>query len=420
MKRGLWAGFWAIFVLALGAACFVMLMPKIGHASRAEIEAVLPASLKIQDPSDPAGLDRYDQVAAIVSSLNYRDVEQGLGSSLKPGDPAAVQRALATGKEPMVEVGKILDQGDLRYPERKVNTLFRDSPNLKSFSKLIGLATKDAVERGDRAAALRYAVLGLRYGAALRKGGGVLIDSLVATASEAISAKAVYDTEMSNGFDAKGREAMLAQLPVETGTMPELGASIRRDFQAMFMPILLDPQGQIEALNVQVSGDNPNGGKPKSIPGTFDPVETAKLVGEIYDATIRDSALPLDQQTKVSQRIADEARKGVPNEHEGPEFLYRIKMNMGRNTIGRTLATNGVFDQLANVARRRATERNLVRAVILLRMGQSPDLPDPYGKGKLKIDRKRRIVWSVGQDGKDDGGDIIGGASKAKDQGHGW
>ncbi len=420
MKRGLWAAFWAIFVLALGAGCFVMLMPKIGHASRAEIEAVLPASLKVQDTPDPAGLDRYDQLVAIVSSLNYRDTDQGLGSSLKPGDPAAVQRALAMGKGPMEEVKKILDKGSLRYPERKVNMLFRDSPNLKSFAKLIALATKDAVDRGDHDGAARYASLGLQYGAALRRGGGVLIDALVAIAAEGISAKAAYDAEMGGGFDPKGRAALLAQLPVETGPMPELGDSVRRDFQTMFLPILLDPQGQMEALSVEANGGARDLDKPKSMAGTFDPVATAKISGGIYAATIRDSALPLNKQTKAGQKLAEEARIGLPD-HNGPEFLYRLEMNMGRNTIGRSIAAMGGFEQLANVSRRRATERNLVRAVLLLRSGQTPSLPDPYGTGKLRIDRKRRIVWSVGEDGKDDGGDIAKGTvTKAPDQGHGW
>ena len=51
-------------------------------------------------------------------------------------------------------------------------------------------------------------------------------------------------------------------------------------------------------------------------------------------------------------------------------------------------------------------------------MGRSVDLPDPYGKGKLRVDRKRRIVWSVGENGKDDGGTIGAKyADKAADRG---
>lgn len=416
MKRLLWGGFWAIFVFALAAGGFTMLTPKIGHATRAEIDAVLPASLKVEDRPNPEGLRRYEEVAKVASSLQYKDVDAGLDSPRKAGDPAAAARALTAGRQPIAEVDRILALGDLWYPQRKADTLFRDAPNLKSFSKLLTLATQEAVKRGDRAGAAHYAALNLRYGRALREAGGVFIDVLVAIATEAIAVRSAYEAEMKGALDEKGRALILAELPPETGTLPQMGAAVRRDFQVMFLPLLLNPDQVIRTAAASSNADSR-----QSMPGTFDPIATAKIAGEIYDAAIKDADLPLDKQSGTASRLSAEAAAELPHKDGRPEFLYRIQMNMGQNTIGRTLLSASIFDQLALTTRRRAADRNILRAVLLLHEGQNPVLVDPFGKGPLKIDRQRRIVWSVGEDGKDDNGDIPTGAlTRAPDQGRKW
>ncbi len=409
MNRYLLLGFGALVAASFCAGGYVLLVPKVGHATRAEIDAALPASLKVADPPDPAGEARYARLAALVGGFKSGELSAAQGNPTKPADRAALARVIAGLAPTLGEVEQLLKEGPLRYPERKPDTLFKDSPKLKDFSKALALATADAAARGDRAACARLAALNLRYAHALADGGGVLIDGLVAVASEAIAARAAYEAEMAGGLDAAGREAVLAQLPLRKGPLPAMAGWLRRDFQAMSLPYLLEPKkltgGMFEA--------NPDGdeSRPKeTMPGTFDPVATARLMGRIYDAGIADAARPVYAQTDEASKLAEKAGEGLPQNPnaDGMEGLVvRFRMNAGRNTLGRYLATNtAFFGNLAGVSARRGADDNLLRAVLLLRMGRPADLPDPYGKGKLRVDRKRRIVWSVGENGKDDGGSI--------------
>lgn len=407
MRRFLLFGFAVLVVGAFVATGYVLFTPKIGHATRAQIDAALPASLKVVDKPDPAGEARYAKLAALVRGIDERELGRSLGTRTSPPDRAARSRVLAKESATIDAVARLLAKGTLRYPEREIITSFMDSAKLKSFAKLLAAATADAAERGDRRACARYAVLGLRYGHALLEGGGVMIDGLVAVAAEAIATRAAYEAEMDGGLDAAGRRAVLAELPVQKGPLPELGATVRRDFQAMFMPVLLDSKKLVPETS---TGERSEGPSHAAMAGTFDPVETAKLGGAIYGAAIKDASRPIAEQTHEASRLSGAASVGLPQAAEKGGTLglaYRLRMNMGRNTIGRAFASNSaIFDGLASIGARRAADRNLLRATILLRSGRPADLPDPYGKGKLRIDRKRRIVWSVGEDGKDDGGAI--------------
>lgn len=422
MKKPLWTGFGLLVVASIATGGYVLLTPKIGHATRKEIDAALPASLRPIDPPDPAAQARYARLGALVKDIGKLQVPAALGSAAKPADPKVRARALAQGRPLVDAVERLLAQGAIRYPQRETATLFRDSPNLKTFAKLLALETEDAAARGDRAACARYAVLGMRYGHALLEGGGVLIDALVALAAEAIATRSVYEAEMKGGFDAAGRAAILAVLPVETGPLPELAASVRRDFQAMVMPILVDPDRLLKPASTMTFDFSDEARKdPESVAGTFDPVATARIIGGVYDASMADSLRPLDAQSGLAARLAEAAGAGLPSEGAesgGAKFLRRMRMNVGRNTIGRSLAATGGFEQLATVSRRRAAERNVVRAVLLLHLGLPAEMPDPCGKGKLRIDPKRKIVWSVGENGKDDGGALPAPGSRGKDIGH--
>ncbi|GEM_PF-2779885 len=408
MKRPFWLLFGLIVVGAILASAFVLFTPKIGTATRAQIDAALPASLKVQDPPDPAAELRYERLVALVSSVDDRDVSAAQGSGAKPGDPAVLARVAAKVRASEGLVAALLREGGLRYPLRTITTRFEEPTKLKAYAKALALAAKDAAGRGDHAASARLTALSLRYGDALLQGGGVIIDSLVAIAVDAIAVRAAYQVDTAGGFDAQGRGAILALLPVQKGALPELGAAVRRDYQQMFLPVIVDPKRYLTRETIEGTRDERSNDAPA---GTFNPSETARLSGAIYDAGIAEASRTAHQAVGKAARLAEAAGAGLPEQN--PEsnslsaFWYRLRMNVGKNTLGRQFASQAiVFDGLSMTGQRRAANRNLLRAVLLLRMGRPADLPDPYGPGKLRVDAKRRIVWSVGENGKDDGGDI--------------
>lgn len=404
MKRRLWIGTTSLCAVALAAGCFWASKPRIGHASRAEIDAVLDPMLKIQDPLDPAGEARYGRLTELAAQFKVLDKPDALGSETKPFDPA-VRRQVAMEAAPLLEkVQEILNEGSPRSPQNAATfgeMSFPGASQAKSVAKVGAIALADAVDRHDKAAAGRYGKLLLSYSHALLFSGGDLIHGLVWTAVDGVAMKAVYNAEMKSAFKPKERAEILAMIPEESGPSTLFAGFARREFRSNTIPLLLDPEKYLRTSKGQ-----------NDIPGSFDPVETARLASRIYVAGIEDLARPFGTQTNLADRIGEEACKGVPefqaiDSHSFSGWWQRIRLNLGDNTIGRQLfGSAGPFSVLPEAMARFQTNHNLVRAVFLLRSGKAAPIKDLFDGKLLRSDPKRRIVWSVGSDQKDDGGDI--------------
>ncbi len=407
MKRWFWGAFLLISAVGIGTGNYVLFSPKIGKATAAEIEAALPASLKVQDVPDPAGEARYARLVAMSRGLNTKPLNQ---STMSP-DPLA-GRALPENEILLGKIEALLKEGGIRVPTRTMDMQFPDLSRVKNIEKLAAISIAAAQKRGDRRGCERWATLTLRFSQALTDAGGVAIDQLVAVAIDAIAVRAVYLAEIENGLDNQARAAVLGLLPPEDGRSSAMADAVRRDFQVCWTPILLDPQAHLKSLmdssaDVVSDAEPPPGKQPPA--GTFDPVASAKLAGGVYDALIADLLRPPTKVVHAEAKLIADAEPGLPegSYYTGLEGLwYRVRMNVGRNTLGRKGIVSGALVGLTGATGRAAANRNLVRAVILLRSGATPAVIDPFGTGNLRFDRKREIVWSVGKDGRDDGGDI--------------
>lgn len=386
-------------------AGYFFMTPRVGHATQAEIEAAIPAALKVRDNPNPAARARYARLMALTKQFHGLDSEQVLGSSRVPFDPTARREALEKAAPVLRQADAILNEGPLRAewtPNAEGNFAFPELARSKTMQKVAMMALADAVDRKDRAEAVFYAKFLLRFSKALLDAEGGLIHGLVGVSADAIALRAIYDAEMKNGFDSAGRTTVMAMIarPIDG---PALFARYsRREFQTTVMPFLLNPDKLLR---------DPKTGA--TAPGTFDPIATARLASRIYVAGIEDLQRPLGTQSGLADKISEEAGGGLP-EFRGPvsgsnlsNFLFRVRMNSGTNTIGRQLLGNGSpFQALPDVIARFQTNRNLIESVFLLRSGKSPSLTDYFSGKPLQFDSKRRIVWSVGANRKDDGGDI--------------
>jgi hypothetical protein len=196
---------------------------------------------------------------------------------------------------------------------------------------------------------------------------------------------------------------------------PILADDLRREFRTHTLPPIV---GIAEAR----SGVD--------VIGTLDPLATAKLLGTVYGGAIENLRRPRERRSKVPTQIGRASQVGLPDESEveaQPEgfkreiarLRYRMAMNALPNTIGRGLLLPDIADTLPRIADKGAAHRALVRTVLLLRSGDPASLADPFGKGTLRIDPKRRLVWSVGENGVDDDGKIgTGGSPKSPDYGY--
>ncbi len=387
----------------------VLAMLQIRHATKAEIMAVLPPSLKAVERPDPAGEKRYARLEGVAKRLSNPVVSAGLARS---ASVETKRRAVEAARPIFAEAERELT-GSLRRPLRPdPMDGFPKASSLKLLSKALALAAAEASGRKDRAACARYTLLGLRLGDRLVATGGGVVDLLVSEAVQAIAEKAALDSDEKGGLGAQGRRRVLALMPPLSGPAPEMGVALRHEFTSAWLPLVINPVhgwevvfGTSKAFTDSVLPRHPK--EAEEIPaGNYDPIATARLMGRVYDEAIRDAGRPLWAQSDVASQLAAAAGKGIPDvdDHDKPE--YRTKMNAIPNSIGRQLISFNDFSGYGKSIALRATRRNLARAAILLRHGKRENLPDPFGKGSLKIDAKRRIVYSVGPNGRDDGGEI--------------
>ena len=87
-------------------------------------------------------------------------------------------------------------------------------------------------------------------------------------------------------------------MPPLNGGFPEAATAIRTDFYLTKLPILLDPVGGWEK-----AFGMPAKGMERAAKG-FDPIATARLLGPVYAAAMRDSAQPLGVRGQRRGRAA--------------------------------------------------------------------------------------------------------------------
>jgi hypothetical protein len=386
---------------------------KIKHATQAQIEAVLPTSLRVKDIPNPEGEKRFARLVALANKKWFPEMKQGLESKATRAEIALAARL---AQPTLKELDWILIAGPL-WKGSKPDPMdsFPDEAAIRMLGRLVALATRDAAERKDQAMCMLCASLGLRLGQGLISAGGDATQLITAEGVESIAERAVLDADGKGGLSEIGRRNVLLLLAPISGPVPESAMAMRREFRERRLPILVDPihgWEKVYASSMEFAEAIVPKKKLQPSAGNYDPIATARLVGRIFDAAIEDTKRPFGTQTDLARKLVEKAGHAFPAS-EGIKEAQAIRMlNSMPNSIGLSIACLPVFDGLPEAGAGWAARRNLTRAVLLLRLGETVDLADPYG-GRLKVDPKRRIVWSVGKNRKDDGGKIERNASGA-------
>ncbi len=371
-------------VLAGMGASYLMLTPRLRLATQAQIEAVLPASLRVVDPPDLAARGRETRLQEIVEGFDKKDPDPALG-----------------------KLALLLDGSGFEVSDLRKNVDFTWIA--------YGLVERArvAAQRGDADASLRDVLLGLRFGQALVERQGAPIDVLRAIDIDRSFVEVALETDTRGLFDTKAREAILALLPPLDGTFPQLGKGMKRWFHIGVVPELVDPGRFFKNWWVVSSEDKVQA----EIFGSYNALEASRLTGRLYELMIEGTQRTFAKRGTEFQRLYDEARSGLPElldiagkkgmDRAFARVRFRVAMNAEHNSIGRAMATRtGIKDVLWDAGPRRAVPRNVLRAILLLRLGRPAAVPDPYGTGNLRVDPMQRIVWSISEDGIDGGGDI--------------
>ncbi len=397
----------------MAAGYYALCVPKIGHASPAEINAALPASLKVVDPPDPAGEERYRRLGLLAGKTDRSDLDRSSSHFYSNPPSQLIAQVVSKNEARLVLVAALLQEGGLRVPTRSFDVPSPEGYGLRKLGMVIGFAIENSAHTDYQAECLRECLFGLRYSEMVLDAGGTVSDEVGAIAIQRSMLTSIYRAEMSGGLSSEGRSTIQRALD-NLAEPPSFVDAIRRQFWADQRPFLFDTDRAFRAAFERGRSDWPI--------GSFAPVATAKLMGEICEASMRDAERPLDRQSGDGRRLADEAVQWVPRGYLGRyDFGERCAMNALPNTLGRSLAADCGFNELARVKAGREASIALLKAVFALRTGGKPNLTDPLGKGKLRIDPSQRLVWSVGENEVDDGGVIErSGATNSPDFGYSY
>jgi hypothetical protein len=243
------------------------------------------------------------------------------------------------------------------------------------------------------------------------------------------------------------KEAQLAPLaaamPPTLRADPHLRRSLRRDLQNGMLPILPDP---LVWAQHETTSEDPHRllaglfsdemtGVPRSDVLTYDARLTAQNVNRVFLPLLNNAMSGPDAQDASGDAFAKSLARDFPVSHTAGKEGFALtlakhrfdwEMAQTRNSFGNRIILfwNNLLPHAAyELNFTRVTLREAIRTRIALRryrLAHSrpapslqalvdakllPSLPlDGFGPGTLRYDVKRSRLWSVGQNGKDDGG----------------
>ena len=296
---------------------------------------------------------------------------------------------------------------------------------LKNIIKALAARAELQANTGKAEAAADSLILARRISDRLLDSDGMLISHLVATAAQAIANRAAQRVAWNRRMSRAALRRLLPAFPPPGATDPHLARTYAAEFRDFFVPTI----AALDALD--------DGG---TLPGAVQTFEPGSLLAGHPNpldkpATIRLAAAPLamvlanTKRTWKRQVSTDAALADIRAPWPGwstdsgakptPLQILQAKnrLKLTDNPFGRYLVADNVTltNEVAVASFKRRADAGATRLTLLLALAAkswggrlSAALPngvtDPFSGGAFRYDPARRIIWSVGPDGKDDGG----------------
>lgn len=321
----------------------------------------------------------------------------------------------------------------------------------KAIAQALVLRAHVRLAEGKSAAAARDLMAAREVGRRYGDSESALIGWLVGVAIEAIANRAIQRAAFDPAMDTRTARTLLRSIPPSSRADRAYQRSLRSEFDGYFLRIVaqsatpgseMNPMGQPKFVTSQVLAGHPR---------PIDPRATARDASRLVAEVIRNGERKWSAQVSVeagASRYADdwpEEMTPFGDEEDGKkptpaqiartrQALRRVPNPYGRLLIGQLLpvfdgAVQASFKQRAD---REATRLTLAARLYALRHGGKlpPSLPalvsadilsavptDPFSDRPFRYDAVRRVFWSVGPNGRDDGGKDRPGmlSSSAKD-----
>jgi len=436
MSKGL-----PIIAFVLGVLVFGYwraLQPKIQIASEAEIRSVLPPELLLEPPLDMPAKQRFKQLVTLASSLDLRAVAQLGMSRSRPVARLETSRQIWQAHPNLLsDLSKLLKPGSIQYPAYHMGDMAETSAFtwLKTLSRFLRESAQFRAEQGDFQACVQMIGLDVRLSDQLRASDGPLITYQVATGLGSDISRAIATLASTRGFPASACKLLLDVLPPSPNPDEDLAKGIRSDFLSFSYKVLPDPTKSIASILSGSPSDQSL--RARDVPvGTYDAFETAKEMGATVQTEMNNARHPLSQFDRSPLNRIKKELTGLPigvdqGKPDGfakswDTLKYRVAMNNTENSIGRQVLASDAVTTSTDVEEsdRWRGYRDLVRILLASRVyradhgGMLPDsasdlVPllgtwptDPFNGKPMIYTPKKEVVYSVGKNLLDDGGQI--------------
>ncbi len=291
----------------------------------------------------------------------------------------------------------------------------------------------------------------IRLGEMIAGGEGPLIHYLVAIAVQGYGTRGARWLARQEGVSAPALDRMIRSLENAARPGDKFAAAMRVAFTCCAAPVLRElddvlakffEHGLPQPFGEPIDQETADMIKPIfTDPRLFDRADTLRLIGRLYAQVACDARSPwIERDTgrkaywerfhkaatedfvTIFTALVERVKKNEDlSDEDLRELVGPVKNPFGRLVTGLLVAADyAALDRcFRTLADRETTKTVLALRLYELRHGELPaDLnalvtdgilaeiaADPCSSERLRYDRTRRIIWSVGENGKDDGGD---------------
>jgi hypothetical protein len=384
-------------------------------------------------PAEQNAYNLWTNAAAQMKLPDDKAIEEAFStaSNLHTNMPTAESRQkleawIDSKKEPLAMVSKGIALGEVQFSD-----LQSPISDLRTIARAKIILARGCVERAEYKEAARECREVFKMGQLICGGDGVLIQYLLGLNIQVIGLKGIQWLCGRDEMPPDILRQTLKDLPVPTVQDYNLAQAYRTDHARFFL-------SNIRSIEKKASESSNDFWK---FPSYFQVNETirmnsnfvARLAGNAISSWAkRDARIEADIQhlapvtNMIDERVVEEFASNISMKKKETIDQLKELCKTQTNVMGRVLIMMNMSPQSQACERsvRNGTDVNLTRAFIALRIleretGELPesleairshqltsDLPEDLFSGKpVLYSREKRILWSVGPDGKDDGGD---------------
>lgn len=451
----------SIAALAIGLSAWWLARPKIRTATIGEVESLLPRELLVESAPDPVAESRLLDLYAAVRHFETKDFALPELVSSRQGTP--MQVVLLVGADKVWHDGRydkvqrVLHTGPLALPNLQSlgpnRTIWRQANSTELYSKVRliakGLANSEIIyqENGDRKNALFCILSMIELSDRMMALNGGILSYLVAASLEMSASGMVANYARDRLTPANDCRTLLDSLSAPPDVDQLLAISFRTQLQKEILPKLPDPFREVtDNPGDQNSNRAQLEAREGSLKSNYDALATTELVGQVYAAEIGNALRPYIFYNTRAEEIQRRARNrlAMPPRLEDADqfskrlesFKYRLATTSTDNYFGRSIIAWDFGDRrIINRSDLWRAMRNAVRVLLASRIyreshgGKLPNesselLPylkvwpmDPYDGKPMRYNPVKGVVYSVGSNLVDDGGNIKGPTTESPDVG---